>query len=187
MVYRSGDECRQGQYIMAKESKHLLVLNALLFQLVWFVAVQGNNLYALLALAFLLVAHFSLMKPDEQELRLIFAVPVVGIIADSLIMNTGWIEYHNDNTFMIPIWLCVLWIAFATTLKHSMNWVFKTSWLPPLVGLLIVPFSYWAGIKLSGSQLLIPMERMLLLEGLVWAVLLTLIGYIERKQMQSLC
>ncbi|WP_257281056.1 DUF2878 domain-containing protein [Endozoicomonas sp. ISHI1] len=172
---------------MAKESKHLLVLNALLFQLVWFIAVQGNNLYALLALVFLLVAHFSLMKPDKHELRLIFAVPAVGIIADSLIMNTGWIEYHNANHFMIPIWLCVLWIAFATTLKHSMSWAFKTPWLPPLLGLLVVPFSYWAGIKLSKSQPLIPMERLLLMEGLIWAVLLTLIGHTEKKQEQSLC
>lgn len=172
---------------MAKVSKRLLVLNAVLFQLVWFIAVQGDNLYALLALLFLLVMHFTLMKPDAQELRLILAVPVVGIVADTLIMNAGWIEYQSTDHFLIPIWLCVLWVAFATTLKHSMSWVFKTFWLPPLVGLLVVPFSYWAGIKLSGSQLLIPMERLLLLEGLVWAVLLTLIGHTTRKQEQSLC
>ncbi|WP_252179447.1 DUF2878 domain-containing protein [Endozoicomonas sp. 4G] len=169
---------------MAKGSKSLLALNAVLFQLVWFIAVQGNNRYALLALLFLLVVHFMLMKPDRQELRLIVAVPVVGIVADTLIMNAGWIEYHGTHHFIIPIWLCVLWVAFATTLKHSLNWLFKTFWLPPLMGLLVVPFSYWAGIRLSGSQPLIPMERLLLLEGLFWAVLLTLIGHIERKQEQ---
>lgn len=172
---------------MAKQSKRLLVLNAVMFQLVWLIAVQGNNQYALLALAFLLVVHCTLVKPHVQELRLIFAVSAAGIIADSLIMNAGWIEYQGDNHFMIPIWLCVLWIAFATTLKHSMSWVFKTPWLPPLLGLLVVPFSYWAGIKLSKSQPLIPMERLLLMEGLIWAVLLTLIGHIEKKQEQSLC
>jgi len=172
---------------MVDNNKSLLIINAVLFQLVWFVAVQGNSVYALIGLLLLLGAHFILMKPDINEFILIPIVSVAGILTDSMIMNTGWVQYHGSSEFFVPVWLCVLWVAFATTIKHSMQWVFRSTWLPAILGLFVVPFSYWAGIQLSGSQFLAMPIKVLLLEGLAWSLILTAIGYFLNKPERMVC
>lgn len=73
-----------------------------------------------------------------------------------------------------PIWLLCLWISFSTTINHSMKWLFQSPAISFFVGLLLVPLSYIAGIQLSASTLLSPYWQFFILEGLWWAIVLTI-------------
>ena len=163
----------------------LVIFNALAFQLVWFVCVQGNNNVALIAALALMVCHLALFRPAKTELLTMAQLIGLGILFDSLLMSSGLVQYHASHGFIIPGWLIALWIAFATTVHHSMTWIFSKPWLPALTGLCLVPFSYWAGIRFSGSEFTVHPIIFLLTDGIVWALLLSVLWWRFQQQAES--
>jgi hypothetical protein len=167
------------------------IINALGFQLVWFVCVQGNDLNAAVAVVLLLVVYLMMFRIDFKILMGLIVFSLVGYMGDGVIAMLfhldylGSLDYNDHLNFLAPVWLLGLWIGFATTLNHSMQWLFKTPFLTIFIALFIVPVSYFAGIKLSGSTFNIsidalrsgsmPSELFFVAEGIWWAVLL--IGY----------
>jgi hypothetical protein len=167
------------------------IINAVGFQLVWFVCVQGNDLNAAVAVVSMLVVHLMTFRTDFKILIGLIVFSLVGYLGDGIIATLfnlnylGSLDYNDDLNFLAPIWLLGLWIGFATTLNHSMQWLFKTPLLTVFIALFLVPVSYFAGIKLSGSTFFIsigalntgsvPNELFFVAEGVWWAVLL--IGY----------
>lgn len=57
-----------------------LVFNALAFQLVWFLCVQGDNLIALIAASILLLCHHYLYRPRKQEVSIMVQLIIMGIL-----------------------------------------------------------------------------------------------------------
>ena len=86
----------------------LLIFNALAFQLVWFVCVQGINNVALIAAMVLMVCHLVLFRPSKTELLTMAQLIGLGIVFDSLLMSSGWVQYHASHGFLIPTWLIAL-------------------------------------------------------------------------------
>jgi hypothetical protein len=167
------------------------IINAVGFQLVWFVCVQGNDLNAAVAVVSLLVVYLMMFGTDFKILFGLIVFSLVGYIGDGIIAMLfhldylGSLDYNDHLNFLAPVWLLGLWIGFATTLNHSMQWLFKTPFLTVFIALFLVPVSYFAGIKLSGSTFFtstgtlssgsISNELFFVAEGIWWAVLL--IGY----------
>jgi hypothetical protein len=174
------------------------IINAMGFQIVWFVCVQGNDLNAAVAVVALLVVHLMMFRTDLKILMGLFVFSLVGYIGDGIIAMLfdldyqGSLDYNDNLKFLAPIWLLGLWLGFATTLNHSMQWLFKTPFLTVFIALFLVPVSYFAGISLSGSTFFtstetlssvsIPNELFFVAEGIWWAVLL--IGY---KKLSNTC
>lgn len=178
-----------------------LLINALSFQIVWFICVQGNSLYAAFAILSLLVLHAIVfrvgMSTHIKSCLFLLAFCLVGFLGDSMIAYSLELTYTSDwnaqvfsvfstlptsptfpipeFSFLGPVWLLCLWIAFSITMNHSMAWLFKSPFMAFFAGLLFVPFSYIAGIKLSGSTLVAPYWQFFVLEGCWWALLL--VGY----------
>jgi len=179
-----------------------IIANAIGFQLVWFVCVQGNSIYAVAAALALLVLYHLTFKPNLKTWKALCIFSVLGYLGDSLIAYAFQLNYAEvtslvpssisaeaaalstgsiESTFpplLAPLWLLSLWVAFATTLNHSMKWVLKTPLLTTAVGLFLVPLSYIAGIKLSSSQFMLSLSDLnsamfFLVEGLWWALLLS--------------
>lgn len=164
-----------------------LLTNALSFQIVWFICVQGNSLHAALATLFLLILHALIFKPNVKGSLFLLAFSVIGFTGDSLIALTVDLSYASQHhvhemPLVTPVWLLCLWIAFSTTMNHSMKWLFKSPYIAFLIGLLLVPISYIAGIKLSNSTLLAPYWQFILLEGLWWALLLVVYQLLVSKK-----
>lgn len=147
--------------------KHKLIINALVFQVLWFTCVQGNNLFALIALVVLLAIHQTLFRPQAQAWQLIILFSLLGYFGDSLITQLFSFHYMNQQGLFAPIWLLGLWVGFSTTLNHSLKWIFNAHYYLILTAFLAVPASYMAGIKLSNTQL----EQTLLSSP--WAFLFT--------------
>lgn len=160
---------------MLSKINYRLLINALSFQITWFICVQGNNLRAALATLGLLVVHLILFKINViQHIKtslLLFVFCLIGFLGDNLIAYAAHLTYSSPD--FGPVWLLCLWISFSITMNHSMKWLFQSPAISFFTGLLLVPLSYIAGIKLSGSTLLSPYWQFFILEGLWWAVLLT--------------
>jgi hypothetical protein len=152
-----------------------LIINAVSFQVVWFICVQGNNLNAALATIFMLSLHQLIFKINLNIWPLLIAFSLLGYLGDSVIAKLLLIEYSDNLNPLAPLWLLSLWLSFATTLNYSMQWLFKTPYLIICIALFIVPLSYLAGINLSDSTLSGPYALFYISEGIWWAALL--MGY----------
>ncbi len=170
-----------------KNGRLIIVMNALAFQVVWFICVQGHSLSGLLVANLLLVAHVIFIRPKANEIGSMVQLVAFGVVFDSLLMSSGAVTYHGHYGNLIPGWLIALWLAFSTTLNHSMKWIFKTGWLPVVTGFFLIPFSYWIGIYISGSKILVQPALFLAAEGSVWALILTWIRYQLKADQGSSC
>lgn len=145
--------------------------NALWFQLTWLCAVLGRE-SLLPVTAGLLVLHFALVARPLDELRALLPVALVGIAVDSALSLTG--IFHFPGILPIPLWLCALWLAFATTLGRSLDFMRRRLWLACALGA-PASLNYLAGERLGAvifgpgdiltMALLVPLW-MLLLPGL---------------------
>lgn len=152
-----------------------LIVNAIAFQIVWFICVQGNNLNAALAAIVLLSLHQLMFKLELKTWPVLIGFSLLGFLGDSALAKIFQLDYSDHLDPLAPLWLLFLWLSFATTANHSMKWLFSSPYLTVFVAIFIVPISYLVGIKLSASTLLGSYPLFYISEGIWWAVLL--IGY----------
>lgn len=158
----------------------MLLVNAVLFQCVWLVAVQGDNRAALLALVLYWLVHLRWFFKDRKQIRFAVAAALLGWLVDSVLANLGVIKFNgqiglalNDlKLSLAPVWLLCIWLCFTPTLLISLSWLGGRPLLASLLGFLVVPFSYFGGALLSHSTLGLSLEATLLCIACVWAILL---------------
>ena len=161
-----------------------LLANAGLFQLGWFACVLGAQRPWVLAIALAcLVAHMLWIAEDRHEWRALLMVAACGWLLDSALLNLGLFDFPG-HTWLLPPWLALLWLLFASTLRHSLYWTARPWWLASLLGGVAGPLSYFAGARLAGVGLPLGVGPSLLVLGLIWAALLPalhhLIGRLQR-------
>ena len=170
-------------------SNRALIINAISFQVVWFICVQGTSLFAVLATLVLIIIYQYSFKPRPKIWKLLIVFSLIGYIGDNIIAAAFKVNYAGValplfESLTSPFWLLALWLSFATTLNHSMLWLFNKSYITLIVAIFIVPFSYFAGITLSGSTFTYSSDSLLywlffLAEGIWWAILLLSYGSIK--------
>lgn len=148
------------------------VTNAVLFQICWLACVLGGNYWALAAMLLLVVVHAGwIVDSDDlgRELRLVLPLISAGIAFDTLLLQVGWLSFTNHNSAVIPFWLMVLWLAFASTVRHSLSGLLKQPFVAVLFGALGAPWSYFLGDKLGAVN---ATTEGLIAIGLFWGALL---------------
>lgn len=150
------------------------LLNLFSFKLLWFILVVFQNSAAIPALIILI--FLNIFHPEKRlAWRTFFLISVVGICIDSILSISGVFIFDQSLTFMpIPIWLLLLWLAFAMTLPYGFAFISKS---PPgiqaLVGA-VASFSYLIGMNLGavsyGYSLLITQSILIL----IWSLLIPL-------------
>lgn len=154
-----------------------LLLNAGLFQLGWFACVFGASQPWLLLIALAcLAAHLRWVAQAAEELRALLKVGACGWVLDSLLMHLGIFDFEQagGNGWVLPLWLAGLWLLFASTLRHSLQWTARPWWLGSLLAAIGGPLSYLGGAKLAGVGLPLGVWPSLLLLAAIWAILLPL-------------
>ena len=127
------------------------VVNAVLFQALWFTAILSGWLYALPILV-LHLAHFFYAERSAAVRSACLGLAFVGIVADSVLGALGVYQFNADNLLVlnaIPLWLCYMWLGFATCLPVSLAWLLRSPLI--LVGFFSVggSLSYMAGRSLG--------------------------------------
>jgi hypothetical protein len=132
--------------------------NFLIFQAGWFATVLGaaNGAPWLGPVAVLaaVVVHLRTANDAGAELRLLGSAVALGLVADSLLLATGWIAYPNGSWVpgLAPYWIITLWALFATTLNVSMRWMAGRYLLAAVFGAVGGPLSYLAGARLGAMS-----------------------------------
>ena len=159
-----------------------ILLNLILFQLTWMAAVggAGQGLWwpGLVMLVVFAGWHLATTPWLRQDLVLFAGVTLGGFAVDTLLLQLGVLRYATPvpSAAVAPIWIVVLWAAFALTLNHSMRFLRGKAALGVLFGLLGGPLAYWVAAKVWGAaEFGMADWQSLLCLGLAWAILTPLL------------
>lgn len=159
-----------------------LLANAGLFQLGWFACVLGAQRPWLLLIALAcLAAHLLWIAEDRHEWRTLLLIAACGWVLDSALLQLGLFDFP-DHDWLLPPWLALLWLLFASTLRYSLGWTAQRWWLASLLGAVGGPLSYLGGARLADVGLPLGVWTSLLLLGLIWAPLLPALHWLTRQQ-----
>ncbi len=147
-------------------TRHVLI-NAVLFQLLWFAAVL-LGWPAALAVLVVLVMHLYLAPGPAVPWQKLLVLAGLGMVFDGM-MTRGGIYLFDDTTMValgtLPLWLACLWLGFVMTLVASLDWLRRNALWFTLASALAGPTSYWAGSRLGALSL---ETEMLWLTALFW-------------------
>lgn len=155
------------------------ILNAVLYQLIWFVCILGTGRYQWLGLL-LLALHFILSKRRRDDAILMVKVVLIGLVVDGLLKALGLFSFTAD-AFPIPLWLITIWAAFATMPHHSLSWLKRRTPLAILFGATGGPLAYWAGVRLDAASFGWSTPLSLFCLALVWGTLFPLVMGLARR------
>ena len=154
-----------------------LWLNVALFQAGWFACVLSASrgqawlgaVAAVVAVSALAI-HGALARRAIAEFKLVALISMLGTLADSLLLATGWIAYSSGVLLngVAPYWIAALWALFATTLNVSMRWLRGRVGLAMALGAVGGPLSYWGAARLGAVQFVEPLPLVIAL-ALIWA------------------
>lgn len=146
-------------------------MNFLAYQLAWFAVVIGaaqGYAWAGAAVALSVAAMHGLRHRQPFEWKLMALAALIGLLVDSTLAITGLVRFTQawpDN--LAPYWMLSLWIAFATTLNHSMRWLMHRPVAAALAGAVGGPMAYLAGAKLGAMVIVTPATTLPLI-ALLW-------------------
>lgn len=156
---------------MAKKA----IINAVLFQTIWFVCLLMGSFWALLATVCYLVCHHLFIMKNRREWRLISVFLLLGVVVDGSLFRLSVFTSATESwtTFGVPpVWLLCLWVSVATLFAHSLSFLTKRYALAAGFGLIGPTMSYFAGAKMAGITLASPLIYSLLLVAVLWAMIL---------------
>lgn len=139
-----------------------MLLNYGLFQAGWLACVwgaaSGRPWLGPLVVFAAVVVHLAAARWPRREAMLLGACAALGLVFDTLLLQTGWVSYPNGIwlTGFAPYWMIALWVLFGTTLNLSMKWLRGRRWLAAAFGAIGGPLSYLAGQGLGGMTLIQP-------------------------------
>ena len=156
------------------------LLNFVAFQTGWFACVLGAShgmpWVGLLVASLVVTLHVWFSEWRSDELILVGLSVVLGLVFDSLLVLSGWVQYPGGVLLpgVAPYWILTMWALFATTLNVSMGWLRGRPLLAVLMGAVGGPLSYLAGEKLGGIELIAPVAALAAL-AFAWALAMPLL------------
>lgn len=157
-----------------------LGLNFVVFQSIWALSVIGKEAWIGWSLALLLL-HFSLSPNRKSDLRLLLIVTFVGIIADSTLIFFDVLVFKSQD--YMPIWLIILWSAFALTLNYSLNWLIQLNVIiKSALGAVAGTFSYWMGHNLGAVDFTYSTVMSCVLLAISWGLVLPIVCCFAKKR-----
>jgi hypothetical protein len=147
-----------------------IIVNALIFQVVWFACVLGGAadqpLWGFLGVSALVA--LSMRGPTlAADLRVMLGLGTVGFVLDSTWVLLGVLDYGGSP--VAPAWIVALWLGFALTVNHSMGWLKRNLPLAAALAAVFAPVTYLAGERLGAVA--VTSLPGLALVSIAWALL----------------
>lgn len=129
--------------------KQYKLFNIVSFKLLWFILVVFQDKAAVPAILILML--LNLWHPNKDEAwKSLFGIALIGIIIDSALSLSGIFNFGNQlEWFPIPLWLVLLWLAFAMTLPYGFAFIGKYAISTQAIIGGLGSFSYFLGRNLD--------------------------------------
>jgi len=146
-------------------------MNFLAYQLAWFAVILGaaNGLaWAGAMVALLVAAAHAIRHRRAVEFKFMGLAALIGALVDSTLALTGQVKFAAAwPEDLAPYWMLSLWIAFATTLNHSLRWLMHRPVAAAFAGAVGGPLAYVAGARLGALDIVAPATTLPLI-ALLW-------------------
>ena len=159
-----------------RPGKTRLLINAILFQLSWFVCVlgaaQGSSLVGIAA-TLIAVAVLALMSEAPVDVGKLAALGLgAGLVVETVFLGSGFVSYASPGPVatLPPVWILAMWVGFAAITNELLSWLHGRWSLQILFGLVGAPLSYLAGSRLGAMTFHEPTFAGVLLIAILWAV-----------------
>ena len=98
--------------------------NFVWFQTIWWLVILFQN-DAVMPVMLLILAWIAVSPKRLEDAKLMGTLFLLGTIVDAALTNVGLFIFNETEVLLpgwpIPIWLSLLWAAFAGTVYHSMT------------------------------------------------------------------
>jgi hypothetical protein len=146
-------------------------MNFVGYQVAWFAVIIGaaqGFAWAGALVALLVAAVHGLRHRQAIEWKLMALAVLIGLLVDSTLAITGQVRFAEAwPQNLAPYWMLSLWIAFATTLNHSLRWLMHRPVAAALAGAIGGPLAYVAGAKLGALVIVTPSTTLPLI-AMLW-------------------
>ena len=157
-----------------------LIINALSFQLGWWLCVLYGDAVALWVVLGVLFIHHRLVGNVLTQWPFMLALSTVGVLFDSALNGLGVLVFPQGAVFP-PMWLIAIWLLFSTTLLHALvpltRYRIGFSLLCGIAG----PVSYFAGSQFADVKLGMPFISSLLWLSVAWIIMGLIISEVLRR------
>lgn len=159
----------------ARRYSEIAWVNFLGFQLVWWSCVLlGNSAVPVVLVA--LALHLYFHSQPRREAALVLVAACLGIVVDSALTLLGVFQFPND-TWLIPLWLIVLWFGFCATLRQGLNFLDGRYLVGAALGAIGGSTSYLSAAKLGAVELGLSWISTTVILTLIWALLMPTLLY----------
>ncbi|WP_099019309.1 DUF2878 family protein [Marinicella litoralis] len=138
----------------------MVIISVILLNVLWFACVLGasNGLLwpSLASLVVLLVVVFANTGFYKKDLYVIGFSLFIGILIDGLLQGSGLLVYaspFHEYSLLPPIWIMILWVGFAASIKTGMQWFLRHPKLGVIVMTLGAPMSYYSASRLGAVEI----------------------------------
>lgn len=164
-----------------------IALNVVAFYAAWFGAVlsaaRGEGAIAAAILITTIILHLVLVQRKSPELTLMGISAGVGLLVETLLMQLGFSTYSAPGPIggLPPLWLVLMWAAFATLFNVSLAWLKHRLGWAALLAAVGGSASYYAGARLDGMMLGDPLWVSLAVIAALWALAFPLLLVVARR------
>lgn len=160
------------------------LINFVGFQILWLACVisAGKDVQwlGLVAACLVLAWHLYSATEGKKAIQLLCYTVCVGCLFDQALYMAGLLRFSHWQAMLIPPWMPMLWLGFASTLNVSLRWMHGRYWIGVLFGAVGGPLSYLAAEKLGAISMLQP-QGLLITLAAGWAVMMPAMLWIAPK------
>jgi len=168
------------------------VVNLAGFQVGWAFCVIGAGAglpwAGPLAALVLVLAHLWWIRDRHAEVAVLLPVAGIGVLMDSLLGLSGVFRFAEPwpVDWLAPAWLMALWLLFAATLRHGLDWLLRRPWLACTFGALGGPLAYLAGERLGAAAFPFGYPTTLGVLAICWGLLMLALTRLVPRVTQTL-
>ncbi|WP_339643386.1 DUF2878 domain-containing protein [uncultured Porticoccus sp.] len=139
------------------------------FQFIWWLSVLLGNSAAPVVLL-LLALHIAFHSQPVGEIHVLLVCAILGFTVDALLTLGGVFVFSQDNPWP-PVWLVLLWLGFAATLRQCLRFFSRRYLLSAAAGSVAGALTYWAAVNLGAADFGFAVVPSLMLLAVVWMAL----------------